>query len=76
VLVLEDLVGLHRTVQVQLLQHSGQGIVCITVILYGLPWKGTEIILLFLRLHPSISFWTLLLTMMATPLLLKDYCPQ
>ena len=25
----------------------------------GLPWKWTEIILLSLRLHPSISFWTL-----------------
>ena len=33
----------------------------ITVILNGLPWKQTEIILLFLRLHPSIAFWTLFL---------------
>ena len=31
----------------------------ITVILNGLPWKQTEIILLFLRLHPSTAFWTL-----------------
>ena len=31
----------------------------ITVILNGLPWKWTEIILLFLRLPPSIAFWTL-----------------
>ena len=36
------------------------------MILNGLPWKQTEIILLFLRLHPSTVFWTLLLTLMAT----------
>ena len=29
----------------------------ITVILSGLSWRGTEIILLFLRLHPSTAFW-------------------
>ena len=37
------------------------------------PW--TEIILPFLRLHPSIAFQTLLLTMRATPFLLRDSCP-
>ena len=26
--------------------------------LNGLPWKQTEIILSFLRLHPSTAFWT------------------
>ena len=31
-----------------------------------------EITLSFLRLHPSTAFWTLLLTMMATPFLLRD----
>ena len=30
----------------------------------------------FLRLHPSTAFWTLLLTMMATPFLLRDSCLQ
>ena len=30
----------------------------ITVILNGLPWKQTEIILSFLRLHPSTAFRT------------------
>ena len=30
----------------------------------GLSWKRTEIILSFLRLHPSTAFWTFLLTMM------------
>ena len=44
----------------------------ITVILNGLPWRRTEIILSFLRLHPSTAFQTLLLTMMATPVLLRD----
>ena len=29
----------------------------ITVILNGLPWRWTEIILSFLRLHPSTAFW-------------------
>ena len=29
-----------------------------------------------LRLHPSTAFQTLLLTMMATPFLLRDSCPQ
>ena len=46
----------------------------ITVILNGLPWKRTEIILWFLRLHPSAAFWILLLTLMATPFLLRDSC--
>ena len=27
--------------------------------LNGFPWKRTEIILSFLRLHPSTAFWTL-----------------
>ena len=30
------------------------------MILNGLPWKRTEIILSFLRLHPSTAFWILL----------------
>ena len=36
----------------------------------------TKIILSFLRLHLSTAFQTLLLTMMATPFLLRDSCPQ
>ena len=47
------------------------------MILNGLPWKCTEIILLeiillFLRLHPSTAFWTLLLIMMGVPFPLRD----
>ena len=44
------------------------------MILNGLPCKRTEIILSFLRLHPSTAFWTLLLTTMATLFLLRDSC--
>ena len=49
---------------------------CIIVILNGQTWKLTEVILLFLRLHPSTTFWTLLLTLKATQFLLRDSCPQ
>ena len=45
------------------------------MLLNGLPWKQTEIILSFLRLHSSTALRTLLLTMMATPFLLRDSCP-
>jgi len=40
--------------------------------LNGLPWKQAEMILSFLRLHPNTAFLKLLLTMRATPLLLRD----
>jgi len=76
VLVLEGLVCLQRTVQFQLLQHYGQGI---DLDYCGIEWfalERTEIILLFLRLHPSTAFWTLFLTVMASPFLLRDSCPQ
>ena len=75
-LVLEGLVGLHRTVQLQLLQHYQLGY------RLGLLWYwmfclgNKQIILSFLRLHPSTAFYTLLLTMRATPFLLRDSFPQ
>ena len=76
-LVLKGLVGLDRTVQLQLLQRYWSGHrLGITMILNGLPWKRTEIILSFLRLHPSNAFQTLLLTMIAMPFILRDSCPQ
>ena len=56
VLFLEGLVGLHRTIQFQLRQpYWSVHRLELTVILNGLPWKWTEIILSFLRLHPSTS---------------------
>ena len=76
-LVLGVLVGLHRTDQLQLLSALVVGTQSWNnVMLKGLPWKQTEIILSFLRLHPSSVFQTLLLIMRATPFLLWDSCQQ
>ena len=76
-LVLERLVGLHRTIELQLFLALVVGaLTWITVKLSSLAWKRTEIILSLLRLHPSTAFWTLLLTMRATPFLPRDSCPQ
>ena len=55
-LVLEGLVGLHRTVQLQLLQDYWSRH---TVIVNGLPLKQTETILSFFKLDPSTAVWTL-----------------
>ena len=55
-LVLKGLVGLYRTVKLQLLQHYWSGHRLGLLLLNGLPWKRTEIILSFLRLHPSTAF--------------------
>ena len=59
-LVLEGPLGLHRIVQLQLLSITGQGIDLDYCVIEGLPWKRTEIILSFLRLHPSTLFQTLI----------------
>ena len=74
-LAVEDLVGLHDTVQIQLFQHYCLGV---DLDYCDSEWFAlvTEIILLFLRLHPSTAFQNLLLTMMATAFLLRDSCPQ
>ena len=75
VLALEGLIGLHRAIPASASLASVVGSkTWITVILNGLPWKQREIILLFLRLYPSTTFWTILLIMRATPFLLKDSC--
>ena len=75
-LVLEGLEGLHRTVQLQLLQHYWLGI--------GLDYCDIEWFALEMNRDHSIFetaskyciSQTLLLTMMATPFLLRDSCPQ
>ena len=57
-LVLEGLVGLHKTIQLQLLQHYWLGIAWITVN----EWFALEMNRdhsVVLRLHPSTAFWTL-----------------
>ena len=57
-LVLEGLVGLHRTVQLSFFSITGRG--GIDLDYCDIEWFAleTEIILSFLRLHPSIAFWT------------------
>ena len=52
------LVGLHRTNQLQLLRHQWLGQTWIPVMLNNFPWKWTETILSFLRLHPSTVCWS------------------
>ena len=76
-LVLKGLVGLHRTVQLQLLHVTGWGI---DLDYCDIEWFALETNRdnsgFFFTLHPSTAFRTLLLTMMATPFLLRDSCPQ
>ena len=75
-LVLKGLVGLHRTVQLQLFSITGQGI-CLDycdIEWFALGTNRDHFV--FLRLHPNTAFQTLLLTIMATPFLLRNSCPQ
>ena len=71
-LVLKGLVGLHRAVQLQLLQHYWLGH-RLRLLWYWMVCLGNEqrSFCRLLRLHPSTAFRTLLLTMMATPFLLR-----
>ena len=75
VLALEGVVGLHRTGQLQFLQHQCLGI---DLDYSDIEWFALEMNQdhSFLRLHLSIASQTLLLTMMATPFLLRNSCPQ
>ena len=73
-LVLEGLIGLRRTVH--FFSITGWGIdldYCDTEWFALEPSRDQSVIL---RLHPRTAFETLLLTMMVTPFLLRDYCPQ
>ena len=71
-LVLEGLVGLHKTVQLQFLQRYCWGI--------DLDYRDIEWFALEMKrdhsvvfvVHPSTASQTLLLTMMATPFLQRD----
>ena len=77
-LVLEGFIGLHRIVQFYLLQHLwlGHGL---ELLLYWMVFSlGMKIkhSVVFFRWHPSTAFQTLLLTMRATPFLLRDSFPQ
>ena len=77
VLVLESLLGRHRTDQLQLLQHQWLGY------RLGLLWcwmvyleHELKSFCCFLRMNLSTAFWTLVLIVRATPFLLWDSCPQ
>ena len=73
-LALKNLVGLHRTIQLQLLQHYWSG-----HRLGYIKWFALEAnrdLSVVFELHPSTAFRTLLLIMRATPFLLRDSCPQ
>ena len=76
-LVLEGLVGLHKTVQLQLLSIIGSGIDLDNC---DIEWFALETnrdhSVIFEYCISSTAFQTLLLTVMATPFLLRDSCPQ
>ena len=75
-LVLEDLVGLHRTVQLQLLQHYWLGI--------DLDYCDIEWFVLEMNQDHSVIFQIatkycildFFVIIMASPFLLRDSCPQ
>ena len=71
-LVLKGLVGVHRTIQLPLLQCYGWGI--------GLAYCDIKWFALEMNRDNSvifeIAFWTLLLTMTASPFLIRDSCPK
>ena len=75
-LVLKGLVGLHRTIQLQLLQHYWWGI---DLDYYDIEWFALEMNgdhSVIFQIASNTSFQTLLLTMMATSFLLRDSCLQ
>ena len=75
-LVLKGLVGLHRTVQFQLLQCYWWGI---GLDHHDIEWFALEMNRdhsLIFEIASNTAFRTLLLTMIATPFLLRDSCPQ
>ena len=75
-LVIGGIVGIHRTIQYSFFGISGWDI--------GLDYCDIEWFALETNRDHSVIFeiaskyciWTLLLTMMATPFLLRDSCPQ
>ena len=75
-LVLEGLVGLHRTIQLQLLKHYwlGHRLGYRDIKWFALETNGDHSVIF--EIASSTAFQTLLLTMMATPFLLRDSCPQ
>ena len=76
VLVLEGLIDRHRIGQLELLQHLWWGLDMDNCdgewLALKIRWDHS----VFLRLHPSTAFQTLLLIMKPPPFLLRDSCPQ
>ena len=75
-LVLKGLVSLHRTVQLQLLQRYwlGHRLGYRDIKWFALETNGDHSVIF--EIASSTAFQTLLLTMMATPFLLRESCPQ
>ena len=69
-----NVTGLHKTSQLQPLWHQRLehrlGLLWCWMFCLG----KKQIILSFLRLHPSSIFWTLLLTVRATSFILRNFC--
>ena len=74
-LVLKGLIDLHRTVQLQLLQHWGIDLDYCDIGWFALEMNRDHSVV-FETASKYTAFWTLLLTMMTTPFLLRDSCPQ
>ena len=75
-LVLKGLVGLHRTVQLQLLSSTGQSI---DVDYCDIEWFALEMNRdhsVVFEIAPKYCISDSFFTMVATPFLLRDYCPQ
>ena len=75
-LVLKGLVSLHRTVQLQLRQRYwlGHRLGYRDIKWFALETNGDHSVIF--EIASSTAFQTLLLTMMATPFLLRESCPQ
>ena len=75
VLVLEGLIGLHRTIQFQLLQHYWLGH-RLELLWYWMVCLGNEeIIMSFLSLHPHTAFHSFV-DYVDYSIPLRDFCPQ
>ena len=74
-LVLEGLVGLHRTIQLQLLQHTGQGI---DLHYHDTEWFALEInrdYSVIFEIVPKYCISDSSVDYDAIPFLLRDFCP-
>ena len=75
-LVIKGLVGLHRTIQLQLLQHYwlGTGLDYHDVEWFALEMNRDHLVIF--EIASKYCILDFFLTIMATPILLRDSCPQ